>query len=953
MIIRGPASVQRDGTTAWKSWRGIVACGLAMGLVLCALWIRLLIGERIVGPGLLIFTVPVLISAYIGGLGPGLLASLTAYFSASYWLLPPIHSFAVASESERWQQGLLGFTSVCVSVLCELLHRARRHAEDKEKNAQHGQEELRTALKDNSDLRTALDEHAIVAITDPRGKISYVNDKFCAISKYSRDELIGQDHRIINSGQHPKEFIRDLWTTIGQGRVWRGEIKNRAKDGSFYWVDTTIVPFLDERGKPRQYVAIRADITARKQTEASLQGSEDRFRTMANSMPQLACIAKADGFIIWYNERWYEYTGTTPAQMEGWGWQSVHDPLVLPDVMKNWQAAINAGQAFEMQFPLRAADGTFRNFLTRVQPLKDAAGRVIQWFGTNTDVDTLKQMEASLRNTRARLNSTLAAGLIGTWTWDIRNDCLIADEFTARAFSVDVDAAAKGLPATDYLQAVVTEDQPTVAAALAQAIETCGHYDIQYRVRQVNAQPRWFQARGRVEGDATGKAESFHGAVMDVTDRKHAEHEILRLNRELEQRVIERTAQLEAANMELRDSRAELNSLFECLPGLYLILTPDFKIVAASDAYLKATLTTRPAILGRDLFEVFPDNPNDPATTAVSNMRTSINRVLEQAVPDTMAIQRHDVRRPDGVFEERYWSPINSPAFGVDRRIKYIVHRVEEVTDFVRQKSQATGGTEELRVRMEKMEAEIYQSSQKVKEANQQLAAANKELEAFSYSVSHDLRAPLRGVDSYVRMLQEDCADRLDAEGHRLLNVVSSEAKRMGRLIDDLLAFSRLGRVPMQSTAVDMGLLARTVFDSVIATTPGSIPDTRFELKPLPPALGDCNLLRQVFANLIGNAVKYSGKQQAPVVEVGGWDRAGELTYYVKDNGVGFDEKYGHKLFGVFQRLHSEEEFEGTGVGLAIVQRVVQRHGGKVRAESKPGKGATFYFTLPAAPLNP
>ena len=226
-----------------------------------------------------------------------------------------------------------------------------------------------------------------------------------------------------------------------------------------------------------------------------------------------------------------------------------------------------------------------------------------------------------------------------------------------------------------------------------------------------------------------------------------------------------------------------------------------------------------------------------------------------------------------------------------------------------------------------------------------ELETANKELEAFSYSVSHDLRAPLRGVDGYARMLQEDYGDRLDAEGKRLIEVVRSEAKRMGCLIDDLLSFSRMSRQSLENAPVDMAGLARAVFEGLTSGLPGTIP--RFELQPLPPALGDLAMLRQVWVNLLGNAVKFSSHQPAPVIEAGFTRGAGETTYYVKDNGAGFDQQYAHKLFGVFQRLHTEAEFQGTGLGLALVQRVIHRHGGRVWAEGKPGAGATFYFTLP------
>src|SRR6185503_1531389 len=216
----------------------------------------------------------------------------------------------------------------------------------------------------------------------------------------------------------------------------------------------------------------------------------------------------------------------------------------------------------------------------------------------------------------------------------------------------------------------------------------------------------------------------------------------------------------------------------------------------------------------------------------------------------------------------------------------------------------------------------------KVRERTAELHAANRELEAFSYSVSHDLRAPLRAVDGYAQMLEEDYAGRLDAEGKRLLGVVRGEAARMGQLIDDLLHFSQVGRRPVVRAPLDMGALA----SEVIAELAPAHPKARIALERLPPASGDRSLLRQVWINLISNALKYSARQEAARIEVGGRVEGAENVFWVRDNGAGFDMRYAGKLFKVFQRLHRQEEFDGTGVGLAIVQRVIERHGGRVWA---------------------
>ena len=235
----------------------------------------------------------------------------------------------------------------------------------------------------------------------------------------------------------------------------------------------------------------------------------------------------------------------------------------------------------------------------------------------------------------------------------------------------------------------------------------------------------------------------------------------------------------------------------------------------------------------------------------------------------------------------------------------------------------------------------------------EELEASVKELDSFSYSVSHDLRAPLRAIDGFSRIVEEDYAPKLDDEGRRLIGVIRGEAQRMGRLIDDLLTFSRLGRQKAEPVIIDMGTMAQQVFQELAATEPERT--IHLNLHPIPPALGTEAMIKQLWINLIGNAVKFTMKREVAKIEIGvmpgeqgDHGDEGEQIYFIRDNGAGFDMRYVDKLFGVFQRLHSKEEFPGTGVGLALVQRIINRHGGRIWAKGEVEKGATFFFTIPA-----
>ncbi len=405
----------------------------------------------------------------------------------------------------------------------------------------------------------------------------------------------------------------------------------------------------------------------------ALRESEAQFRTLANAIPQLSWMANADGWLFWYNERWYEYTGTTPEQMEGWGWQSVHEPEELPKVLERWKASIATGKPFDMIFPLRGSDGVFRPFLTRGVPVHDREGKVVRWFGTNTD----------------------------------------------------------------------------------------------------------------------------------VSEQRKAEDQIRQLNEDLERRVIERTTQLQASNFELQLQVAERK-------------------------------------------------------------------------------------------------------------------RAEE---------------------------QIRELNRELEDRNTGLTAANKELEAFAYSVSHDLRAPVRHLSAFSESLRKRSYEELDERARHYLDNIGASSRHMGTLIDDLLKFSRLGRAAISKARVDLEPLVQEVRRELEPDAVGR--NIVWQVSGLPEVYADPALLRQVFVNLMSNAVKYTRGRQETCIEVGCTNGTpGERVIFIRDNGVGFEMEYVDKLFKVFQRLHTDE-FEGTGIGLANVRRIIERHGGRVWAKGVPEQGATFYFSIP------
>ncbi|HKZ57116.1 MAG TPA: response regulator [Thermodesulfovibrionales bacterium] len=309
----------------------------------------------------------------------------------------------------------------------------------------------------------------------------------------------------------------------------------------------------------------------------------------------------------------------------------------------------------------------------------------------------------------------------------------------------------------------------------------------------------------------------------------------------------------------------------------------------------------------------------------IEEIKVSVNRLLE----------KKKLEEECKLWEEALHNTLDE----LEKKVEERTAELSKANLLLKQEiSERRQAEEEIRKLNEELEQRVFQRTA-------ELESANSELESFSYSVSHDLRAPLRAIGGFSKILFEDSADKLDDEGKRLLNIIQGNTEKMENIIDDLLALSRIGRKDVELSDIDMHELAKAVFDEVKAVNPER--KLQFNVKPLPPAHGDKGMIRQVFFNLLSNAIKFTKPKEVPIVEVGGSADGSKNVYYVKDNGVGFDMQYANQLFGAFQRLHSDEEFEGTGIGLAIVKRIVNRHDGKIWAEGKENEGATFYFSLP------
>jgi signal transduction histidine kinase len=395
-------------------------------------------------------------------------------------------------------------------------------------------------------------------------------------------------------------------------------------------------------------------------------------------------------------------------------------------------------------------------------------------------------------------------------------------------------------------------------------------------------------------------------------------------------------------------SRIDYRRLFEATPTPYLILTPEFRIVEVNQAYLDATMRSRDSLVGEGIFDAFPDNPDDPEATGVRNLRASLERAVASSAPDVMAVQKYDITTGDGSFEERYWSPINTPVLAADGTVILIIHRVQDVTDFVRARSGDPGedlGARRLERGIEMMETDLFLRSE-------QLGEANRSKDRFLAMLAHELRNPLAVLKGAIEVLETVPDD--PAVDQDMRHLIGLQVQALARLTEDLLDASRAvaGKLQLERARLDLGEVADGAVEAARTGPRGAERTISLDLPDDPVMVsGDAVRLSQVFGNLIGNALKFT--EPGGTVEVA--VAAGEqVTIEVTDNGDGFAPERAPELFEVFSQADEEVALRsgGLGLGLPIVRSIVELHGGEIECSSDgPGTGASFTVTLPA--INP
>ncbi|MCX6046758.1 MAG: PAS domain S-box protein [Chloroflexi bacterium] len=751
-----------------------------------------------------------------------------------------------------------------------------------------------------------------IYVRDVTGRYLLVNDIGAAIVGLTREQMLGQSYQALFPAEIVDAIQAEDAPVLMTGELQRNETFSMI-DNVLHTFHSVRTPYRDFQGNIIGVLNVVRDISDLKQIEETLRESEARFRMMADTAPVLVWMADADALCSFFNKPWLNFTGRRLEQELGNGWLEGIHPEDYDRCLTLYLTAFAARQPFEMEYRLRHASGEYRWVVASAVPRFEADNQFVGYIGSCIDITDRKQAEETLRDSVEQLQLATTAANMGIWYWDSESDILTWNDQCKALFGLTPDVEATY---ELFLNILDPRDRAHTAQAVERTLREEIELNVEYRTVWPDASIHWLTARGRGFYDKTGNARRLLGVMFDITERKETEEK------------------LSANAVTIRQQLAEIEAIYATTPVGLAVLDRDLRQVRINEQL--AAINGRPIAehIGRRGIDLVPD------------IAKTLDAQLRQIIVTGEPLLNLEITgfTPAQPAFERTWLGSFYPLRAMDGQVSGINVVIQEITDRKRHER-------ELQELNKTLELRVAERTTELEARTQELIRRNRELDQFAYVASHDLKAPLRAIDNLSAWVVQDAQALLPVSSKEHLDKLRGRVRRMEKLLDDLLDYSRADRYQYTSEIVELETLIADIIK--LFTVPEGF--TIAVDTAIPPLNTERVPLELVLRNLINNAIKHHtvqshNRQDEPIhghVQITAHDCGDFVEFAVADNGPGIAPQFHERIFQMFQTLRPRDQVEGSGMGLAIVKKIVESRGGQISVTSDIGQGATFRFTWP------